>query len=214
MNRFFKVSTMAVLAVAFICAKSTSAQDKLKIAYVDFDEVFKRYYKTQLYQEKIQDEANQEEKNLQEKVDEINKLKQELELLSDEARKEKEKTLQSKIAEAQGSRDQTRRDFQRKTINTMNEIFDEIYKVIEKKGKEGGYSYILRLKMASPTIDQQIILYAEKKFDITEEIIAEINKGSKDVKKEESKGNKETKTEDKDIKDEIKDDMPANIKSE
>ncbi len=213
MYRFLKISTFAIIALLFVCSKS-NAQDKLKIGYVDFDEVFKRYYKTQLYQEKIQDEADQEEKSLQAKVEEINKLKQEMELLSDDARREKEKVLQSKIAEAQGSRDQTRRDFQRKTINTMNEIFDEIYKVIEKKGKDGGYSYILRLKMASPTIDQQIILYAEKKFDITEEVIQELNKDKKESLKEKTDSKKETGSEEKDIKDEIKDEMPKNMKAE
>lgn len=147
-----------------------------KVGYVNFDEVVRQYYKTVVYQQQMQQEATEEEGKLKNKIEEINRMKQEMELLSDDARAEKEKLLQLKIAEAQGQRDQTKRDFQRKAINSMNEIFNEIYTEIEKQGKDGGYTFIFRQKIATPAIDQPLVLYGAAEFDLTDDIIEALNK--------------------------------------
>ncbi|MDX9703554.1 MAG: OmpH family outer membrane protein [Candidatus Auribacterota bacterium] len=178
MQKTMRITILVALVTVTLTASELFAQElKQKIGFVDFDSVVKRYYKTQLYQQKIQNEATEEEQNLKDKVEEINKIKMEMELLSDDARSEKEKQLQTKIAEAQGQRERSKRDFQRKTINTMNEIFEEIYDEIEKQGKASGYTYIFRKRVASPAVDQPIILYADEQYDLTENIISALNKG-------------------------------------
>ena len=177
MRNMLKRSVVFIALTLLLGLGSSLYAQSSKIAFVDFDEVVKRYYKTQVYQMQIQEEVTQEETNLKEKIEEINRIKQEMELLSDEARAEKEKLLQAKIAEAQGSRDRTKRDFQRKTINTMNEIFEEIYDEIEKQGKAKGFEYIFRQRVASPSIDQPIILYADDQYDLTEIVVEALNKG-------------------------------------
>ncbi|MCD6460778.1 OmpH family outer membrane protein [bacterium] len=180
MSNIFKKSIFGIALTLIIGLSSSLFAQSGKIGFVDLDEVAKRFYKTQVYQLQIKEELSQEETNFKEKVDEINRIKQEMELLSDDARTEKQKLLQAKIAEAQGSRDRTKRDFQRKAINTMNEIFDEIYVEIEKQGKAGGFDYIIRKRLASPTLDQFIILYGNDKYDLTEQIIEALNKGHKE----------------------------------
>lgn len=200
-----RTSFIIALFGVLLGAAGVQAQDsELKIGFVDFDSVVKRYYKTQLYQQQIQQDATEEEADLKAKIAEINKMKQELELLSDEARSEKEKQLQAKIAEAQGQRERTKRDFQRKTINTMNEIFEEIYAEIEKQGKAHGYDYVIRKRVASPAVDQPIILYADEKFDMTEEVISALNKGHESdlMQKQED---------DPTIEDELKEEMPKGM---
>ena len=177
MRSTLKKSVLFITLTLILGLSSSLYAQTSKIAFVDFDEVVKRFYKTQVYQMQIQEEVTQEETNLKEKIEEINRIKQEMELLSDEARAEKEKLLQAKIAEAQGSRDRTKRDFQRKTINTMNEIFEVIYAEIEKQGKAKGFEYIFRKRVASPSIDQPIILYADDQYDLTESVIESLNKG-------------------------------------
>ncbi|MCB1194816.1 OmpH family outer membrane protein [bacterium] len=168
------VGTIISAALILGVAQGIFAQN-IKVAVVDFDEVVKRYYKTQVYQEKMREEVIGEENILKEKIEEINQIRDEMELLSDEAKEEKEKMLQMKIAEAQGSRDQTKKEFQRKMVATMNEIFNEIYVEIEKQGKEGGYTFVLRKRVASPAIDQPIVLYADDQYEITEAIIEALN---------------------------------------
>ncbi len=204
MQRTTKISILvAVIAVMLLTGSKTFAQQvKQKVGFVDFDSVVKRYYKTQLYQQQIQQEATEEEQNLKDKIEEINKMKQEMELLSDEARTEKEKELQTKIAEAQGQRERSKRDFQRKTINTMNEIFDEIYTEIEKQGKASGYTYIFRKRVASPAVDQPIILYADDQYDMTEPVISALNKGHESDLINEAEDNPT-------LEEELKDEMPS-----
>ena len=206
MQKTTRISILVtVIAVMLLTGTKTFAQDvKQKVGFVDFDSVVKRYYKTQLYQQKIQEEASAEEQDLKGKIEEINKLKQEMELLSDEARTEKEKQLQSKIAEAQGQRERSKRDFQRKTINTMNEIFDEIYTEIEKQGKASGYTYIFRKRVASPAVDQPIILYADDQYDMTEPVITELNKGHESDLMNEAEDNPS-------LEEELKNEMPEGV---
>ncbi|MEW6535038.1 MAG: OmpH family outer membrane protein [Candidatus Auribacterota bacterium] len=173
------LKTLATIAFvgSCLCSFNASAQQSssLKIGFVNFDEVVRRYYKTVIYQEQMQSEAAGEEADLKEKIEEINRIKEEMQLLSEEARQEKEKLLQLKIAEAQGQRDQTKRDFQRKAINSMTDVFNDIYVEIDKQGKEGGYTFIFRQKFSSPAIDQPLVLYGDAQYDLTESVITALN---------------------------------------
>lgn len=214
--RFLKLSTMVMLFAALLSCKTAFAQNQnLKIGYVDFDEIVRKFYKTQVYQKQLEDEAKQEEAGLKDQIDEINRIKQEMELLSDDAKKEKEKLMNAKIAEAQSKRDQTKRDFQRKAINTMNDIFGEIYTEIEKQGKAGGYTFILRKKVATPAIDQPLILFADESYDLTEKVIEALNKNQA---KEPVKGKSETKkeetpAEEPSLQEEIQKEMPKSLEN-
>ncbi len=205
--RLLKLSALIIMMGTLLSGKAVFSQEgaTIKIGYVDFDEVVRQYYKTQLYQQKLQAEASDEEIVLKGKIDEINRIKQEMELLSDEAKTEKEKLLNMKIAEAQGRRDQTKRDFQRKAINTMNEIFNEIYKEIEIQGKAGGYTFIFRKKVATPAIDQPLVLYGDEKYDLTEKIIEELNK---------SQPKDKTTDDESSLQEEIEQEMPESLITE
>ena len=170
------ICKLFVITCLVVGVTVSSFAQNIKIAVVDFDDVVKRFYKTAIYQEKMRGEVMDEENVLKEKIEEINQIKEEMELLSPEARVAKERSLQVKIAEAQGRRDQSKRDFQRKMVATMNEIFNEIYQEIEIQGKAGGYNFVFRKRVASPAIDQPILLYADEEYDITDQIIEALNK--------------------------------------
>lgn len=209
MSKTAKFLSVLFVLFGFLLTTKVSAED-MKIGYVDFDQIVKRYYKAQMFMENMRERVGKEEAVFQEKVEEINRIKQEMELLSEESRESKTKLLRLKMAEAKNMREAVAQDLQRKKINMMNQIYQEVYAQIDKIGKEEKYTYIFRDKIGTAVIDQPLILFATEKYDLTEKVIEEMNKGSLESEEKEEVIEEE-KAEDSGAMENIEEEMPKSL---
>lgn len=140
---------------------------KLKIGYVDFEKVFNEYHKTKEGNEILNKEKVAKEDEGKKLVDVINKMRQEAELLSQDAKKKKEEEIKQKIKELREFTELTRRDLIKKRNDMWKGIFEDIRAVVQEKGKNEEYSLIF---------DDKALLFKLDGLDLTEEVIQVLNK--------------------------------------
>ena len=110
-------------------------------------------------------EANQATRETM--VQNITKLRDESELLSGETREKKQKEMKDEILALQQYDKESRQILLEGKDKLLGEVMEDIQKVVSAKGTEGGYDYIL---------DSRNIMYAAEKYDLTSEVVEELNK--------------------------------------
>jgi len=183
-------SILAVAAVA-LSALASHAQTPPKILVVDVAKVFDSHYKTQEQQAKLQaDEAKAQEQLAQITKDRNALVEQFKEL--DEQTKNPTATAEAK-AKAQGEAQKKYEEIQQKntegnsflqsTRNTLQQRFqtfktlmvEEISKIAVEIAKKKGATFLLD-KSGPTMIGVSNVLYFDPSLDITDEVMAEINK--------------------------------------
>ncbi len=163
---------LVVTAIFIFASCMILSQDKLyakeyKIGYVDLAKVFDEYYKTKESSKVIEDKGKAKETERKKIVDEIRKLKDEQELLSDKAKTEKQKTIDDKIRNLQEFDKKTRDELVKERNDAIGGIMKEIEKVVTSYSKEAGYDLIL---------NSRTLLYGIEELDLTEEMLKRLNK--------------------------------------
>ncbi|MBU1084236.1 MAG: OmpH family outer membrane protein [Candidatus Omnitrophota bacterium] len=143
------------------------AQDGAKIGYVDFRRAFYENDKAKVKEEELRDYEEEQKKTQMDLVQEITQIRDEAELLSDEAKEKKRKEIEAKMLELQNFENDVRKELQSRKNDIYKEIADDIQGVVDAVGKSGGYDYIL---------DSRSIIYTSKDYDITDEVIKNIKK--------------------------------------
>lgn len=173
-NKYSFLAVLGVLvAAALIFPQFTHGKEKersftkLKIGYVDFEKVFNEYHKTKEGNEILNKEKVAKEDEGKKLVDAINKMRQEAELLSQDAKKKKEEEIKQKIKELREFTEITRRDLIKKRNDMWKGIFEDIRAVVQEKGKNEDYSLIF---------DDKALLFKLDGLDLTEEVIQVLNK--------------------------------------
>jgi outer membrane protein len=108
---------------------------------------------------------------MQKKIDgeqqELQKLKDELEkkgsLLSPEARREKQDALERKLRDARRMVDDMEKELQKKDRELQQRFLRDIVGIVQKVGKERGYSMIVSLRQGG-------VIYGAPESDLTDEI--------------------------------------------
>jgi outer membrane protein len=139
-----------------------------RIAYVDVQKILVRSVAGVAAREQLEREKATMQKDVDNRRTEVDKLRDELEkkglVLSADAKREKEETLQRKIRDLRRLVDDFQKELERKEQGLTQRILLDLSGVIEKIGKERGYLLILEKRGAS-------IIYGDAEGDITEEII-------------------------------------------
>lgn len=165
-----KPSKIAVLIFVFslfaLNCLSVSAEE-IKIGYINLAKTFDEYEKTKQYDKSLEKKGDKQEKTRQKLVDEIKKLKDEMVLLSDKGKEEKQTIIDEKIKKLQEFDKETRDELRRERDDMVRDILREIDKVIQDYGKKKGYTVILNDRM---------LVYGNEAIDITGDIIDILNK--------------------------------------
>lgn len=195
------------LSLTFVLMLGTArAEDP--IGFVDLQEVFKQFYKTQLAQDQIRQQADDIKMERDEIEDEVKVMKDEIEVLreesrdqmrAEEVRQNKRDQLEEKLVELQ-KKEQDMNDFEKLRMEQMEQqntrmtkkLFDEIHEVIIQYGKAQGFSAVID-RSAQSRIGTDMVLYTSPKVDITADILAVLNEGREPTKEKEE----EFKVEDK-----------------
>jgi len=167
-RRCLKITALLtlVLSAAVFAAPAAFSQD-IKIGYVDLRKAFYEYDKTKTLEEELEALTEDTQDKRTRMIEEITKMRDEAALLSDDAKKKKQRLIDSKLAELQ----EFDRDARANILNKKNDMFrvviEDIQDVVEKMGKEGGYDYIL---------DSRQLMYTNENFDLTDQVLKRLNK--------------------------------------
>ncbi len=186
MKRLFPLPLVA-------CAMlSGAAFGEGQTAYVDLQEVFKRFYKTQLAQDQIRQQADDIKMERDEIEEEVKVMKEEIEVLrtdsrdetlSKEIRENKRNQLEEKLVELQ-KKEQEMVDFEKLRRQQMEQqntrmtkkLFDEIHEAVINYAKAQGYAAVID-RSAQSRIGTDAVLYVTPQMDITANVLAMLNQG-------------------------------------
>ena len=140
---------------------------ELKVGYVDVAKVFDGYQRTKASDATLEKKGKEKEAEFEGRMNELKKLRQNLELLNNEAREAKSKEIEEKTEELQRFRNNTARDLSRERDKIASELLKEIQKNIEAYAKANGFSLLL---------DARSVLSGQEALDVTDEVLAGMNK--------------------------------------
>jgi outer membrane protein len=186
---FRQLTLAAVTALLF--ALPATAQDKLKIATVDMQTLFKQYHRTTDAQREVNVERAKIQQNNNDRLETIRALEGELQglrkqlddpSLSDKRKQELFKDFQMKTQEGVAL-DRERREFLQRRNTALNEkmmqkmrgILEEIRKLVEDRAKSDAYDYVFD-KSGMSTSQVPFLLYTKDATDITAGLLGVLNK--------------------------------------
>jgi Skp family chaperone for outer membrane proteins len=158
-----------ILFWAAVVASSQAWGSEGKIAFVDVERLFEKYQKTQDLNVKLEQERNEKIAQRKEVVEEINKLKDEADLLRDEAKSNKEKLVDEKVKDLYQFEETVKREAMKKQIKLQDEIIDDIKEALAEIGRSEGYDIIF-------AFTEDDISYHAGKLDLTDNTIKFLNK--------------------------------------
>lgn len=183
--------TLSLVGMLLFAALPASAQDKLKIATVDMQQLFKEYHRTSEAQKQINVERARIQKENNERLSRIRELEGELQSLrkqledpsiSDKKKQELFKEFQMKTQEGVALDRERREYLQRrnaalneKMVQRMRGILEEIRKLVEDQAKTDDYDYVFD-KSGLSASQVPFLLYTKDATDITPGLLAELNK--------------------------------------
>jgi outer membrane protein len=163
---FRKLLSVIVLFV-LVTAPISAFGAESKMGYINMRKVFFEYKKTKAFNEELEKKDEALKKEMEGKTQVIRKMRDEIELLSDKAKEKKEPELRQKLKELDDFRKDKIESFLRDKDEKFKEIREDILTVSTAYAKKNGYDMIF---------DEAIFVYAVNKFDITDDIIKDLNK--------------------------------------
>ncbi len=158
---------LAGLIVLFVLGLTAySFAQELKIGYIDVSRTFDEYTRTKEADAALEKKGLDKEAQRTKMVNEIKKLKEELDLAAEKVKPEKQKLLEDKLKALQEYDRAAREDLGKERDNIVKEILKEIDGVIQEFGKKEGYIFIF---------NERVLLYKDKTKELTENIISMLN---------------------------------------
>jgi len=138
----------------------------LKIGYVDVEKVFNDYKKTQQNDAVLKEKGQNKAKERASLVADIKKQKEELDLLSDSGKLEKQSIIDEKIKALKRFDDAAKVSLRNERDAALKDIFNDIKTAIERYGKENGFEYIF---------NDKALLFKNESTDLTAAITEKLN---------------------------------------
>jgi len=157
----------AVAAFGFVIAMSSASfAADIKIGYVDFARVQQESKAGKQAYKSIEKMFNDKQSQLDQRQKEIEKLMGELEkqssLLSEDVKRQKEDKLQKDYKELQRFKADSEDELNKKKSEMAKQMYGEVAAIINKYGKQEGYTLIL---------EKSMVLFAPEGVDVTDKVI-------------------------------------------
>lgn len=140
---------------------------EIKFGYVDVAKVFDDYEKTKANDRELQELGKAKENERDSLVKDIRALKDELLLLSDDAKEKKQEALDEKVRELRDFDNAAKQELGEKRHEYVRMIFKDIDDVVQSYGERKGFDMIL---------NERALIYRNEGLDVTEEVLKELNK--------------------------------------
>jgi len=177
MRNVFKV-IVGVFLLFFAFNSYNAYSGELKLGFVNYKKVFNSYEKTKDLREKLKEKTNEKKLEAQKMIDDINKLKNQMQILSEDAKEEKRKELKEKLRKFNDFSEDAKEELLKESDKVYKQLSKEIVNAIQELGKKGGYTFIF---------DSQTLFYKDNAYDLTDAVIKFLNDK---YKKEKSKNSK------------------------
>jgi len=163
-----------ILIVSFLFSISAPAfsESQGKIGYIDLSRSFDEYQKTKDFDKELEAKGDMKQKDREKIVQDIRKMREELELMNKNAREKKETDIEAKIKSLQDFDQEAKTDLTKERDNMVKDILKEMSDVIKEYGEKNGYSII---------VNDRVLLYGNPGMDLTNEIIKILNDKYKTV---------------------------------
>ncbi|MFH1593402.1 MAG: OmpH family outer membrane protein [Candidatus Omnitrophota bacterium] len=160
---------LAILLCLIFCLAiaGDAFSEPLKTGSINLKKVFYEYKKTKDFNKKLEGKDEQVKEEIEKRTQGIRKLRDEMELLSDAAKEKKQPELRDKIREMEEFRRDKVEGFIREKDEMFKEIRNDILDIAAVYAKKNGYNMIF---------DEAVLLYSSEKYDVTNDIINELNK--------------------------------------
>lgn len=173
-----------LLALVLVFCLSGISFSQTKIAYVDTDYILENIPEYKTAQEKLDQLSVQWQKEIEDKLAEIEKLYKDFQsqafLLPDDMKKKRQDEIMQKekeVKELQKQRFGKDGDLFKKRQELTKPIQDKVYNAIEQVALEGGFHIILD-KSGAVTL-----LYANNKLDKSDEVLEKLGVNTKNAPK-------------------------------
>ena len=166
-------TVIALFLFLFLSRVCLLEAQEMKIAAIDLSRAFDGFQKTKDAEKTLEAEGGKKKEERDKRVEEIKRLKGELELLNDKGKTEKQALIDQKVQELQGFDREVQTSLRRERDRVIQEILKEIDGVIGAYGKDHGYALLL---------NDRALLYRTKELDVTDEIITILNQGYQNKK--------------------------------
>jgi outer membrane protein len=163
----------------FLISAFSVAQAQLKLGYIDSQKILAQYQEAIDAQNQLEQIRNQYQAEYEAKVREYQSMAEEIEsqslLLSEEKKKEKLRELQQKATEIDKYKFEKLNpeggEFYKKNQELFQPIIKKINDIITRIGAEEEYDMVFDASSGA-------LLHALPKYDLTERILEELNKGA------------------------------------
>jgi len=161
-----------------------------KIAFVDSQAVFDKTKLGKKYQGIVKEYYESRKKILDMDADDIQKIQEEYakqkqgKMLNEKAQREKEETINRKISEFQKKREEFSSEISKKNEELSNEFNQQMIAVLKEIAKKEKVSLVLNktINILSKA-EVPSIMYADEDLDLTEKVIADMDKREEPAKK-------------------------------
>jgi len=157
---------LAILILCLAVCADAFAKD-LKMGSVNMQRVTYDYKKAKDFTQKLEKEDAAVRGEIEERTGEIRKLRDEMDILSEEARVKKEPEMRKKIKELDDFRRDKVEGFLRRRDEMFKEIRKDILDVASRYATKNGYDMLFY---------NEVFVYSSKNYDITDKILKELNK--------------------------------------
>lgn len=166
--RTFTTIAAAALACVVLSAGAAAAQDAVKVAYVDMQKALNESRAGKKALGELQKLMEERKAGLQKQKEGLEKKKDELDkqglLLNEDTRKNRENEVRTLERDYSRTLSDLKDEFARREGEFTDGIRKDLLKVIEKIGREGGYTLVLEKQYSA-------VLYAPPSIDLTEALI-------------------------------------------
>jgi len=166
------LAVSALAALVLLAAPRTARAADLKIGYVNLQQAVNDVDEGKAAKAALKKEFDQKQKLLDDKQNELKKLKDELEkqavVMSDEAKREKGMDFERRVMEVQQIFATLQKELGDREREMMKVIFDKMELVIKDIAEAEGFTYVFEQQNAG-------ILYAPQALNLTNELVRKYN---------------------------------------
>jgi len=168
LGRVFFAGVILSLVLLFGIAEAAD-----KFAYVDLTRIFAEYSKTKDYDKVLSDKETTYTSERDKKVEEVKKMQEKMNLLSDKEKEKKKTEFEAKVKDLQSFDREKQTDLRKDQDDKMKELLKDIEAAVRQHAEKEGYTMVF---------NDRVLIYQNKSMDITDKIIEILNKGQKSAR--------------------------------
>jgi Skp family chaperone for outer membrane proteins len=139
---------------------------ELKVAFVDVGKLFDGYEKTKQNEVVLEGKGKQQEAQLQQRLEELKKLRTGMELLNNDAREGRQRQIEEKADELQRLRNSAGRTLRSERDKMAADILEDIQRAVEDYAQANAVTVVL---------DERSVLFGVPAIDVTDPILQILN---------------------------------------